>query len=337
MRINRLKRLAFWVVLITLSCVALAGDVTIRLDQAGSFIIQDPNATRRIFQLSETRDQSTGLVTLSESVSGGGFVGTSGRNGQANVWLTNPTGNPEHGFISTFDAQGVDKANVFVDDFGQGRINLVSANNDLVIDIQDTGSGAGFVETNGPNGQANVRLSSLSGNANHGFIAVKDALGNNQATIFVDSNGNGVVSADLKPFIEEHPDKPGSRIIYISLEGPEAGMYHRGRVDLTNGRGLIELPEHFTALAAMETVTVQLTPHSLQSRGLGVGDIGADTIEVGELYGGNGSYAVSFIVHAARARFVDHEPVVDNASTKSFSSNKTATAAARNSQPGLVE
>lgn len=45
-------------------------------------------------------------------------------------------------------------------------------------------------------------------------------------------------------------------LIYGSLEGPEYGVYVRGKT--TNN--VIELPEYWTALVEQETITVNLTP-----------------------------------------------------------------------------
>jgi hypothetical protein len=45
-------------------------------------------------------------------------------------------------------------------------------------------------------------------------------------------------------------------LVYGSLEGPEYGVYVRGKT--TNN--IIELPEYWTALIDSETITVNLTP-----------------------------------------------------------------------------
>ena len=128
--------------------------------------------------------------------------------------------------------------------------------------------------------------------------------------MFVNTSGQGVVFGDIKSFIVEHPTRPGYKIVYISLEGPEAGMYDRGIVQLIDGRATIELPEHFAALANEQTITVQLTPGSLDSKGLAVGSIREGWIEIGELAGGTGSYDVHYLVHAVRRGFEDHQVVI---------------------------
>ena len=57
-------------------------------------------------------------------------------------------------------------------------------------------------------------------------------------------------------------------------------------------------------------MTVDLTPHSRASKGLAVASIRKDSIAIGELFGGDGSYPVSWVVRATRADLNDHEPVI---------------------------
>jgi hypothetical protein len=70
----------------------------------------------------------------------------------------------------------------------------------------------------------------------------------------VDTGGN--LSATTKSFDIEHPTKEGMRLRYGVLEGPENGVYVRGR---TKG-SVIQLPDHWTGLVHEDTITVQLTP-----------------------------------------------------------------------------
>ena len=67
---------------------------------------------------------------------------------------------------------------------------------------------------------------------------------------------NGSVSATSKSFLIPHPTKDGMMLRYGSLEGPENGVYVRGR--LTN-ENVIRLPEYWTKLIDPNSITVQLT------------------------------------------------------------------------------
>ena len=59
-----------------------------------------------------------------------------------------------------------------------------------------------------------------------------------------------------KAFDIPHPTKKGHRLRHICLEGPEAGVYVRGRL---TGKNVIELPEYWRGLVDPETITVTLT------------------------------------------------------------------------------
>ena len=68
---------------------------------------------------------------------------------------------------------------------------------------------------------------------------------------------NGLLSATTKSFDIEHPTEEGKRLRYGSLEGPENGVYVRGRL---KGDNKIQLPDHWTGLVDEDTITVNLTP-----------------------------------------------------------------------------
>ena len=71
----------------------------------------------------------------------------------------------------------------------------------------------------------------------------------------VDANGN--LRATTKSFDIEHPTKPGMRLVYGVLEGPEHGVYHRGTVE-GKGKIVVELPEYWHLLAGIN-YSIQLT------------------------------------------------------------------------------
>jgi len=60
-----------------------------------------------------------------------------------------------------------------------------------------------------------------------------------------------------KPFDIKHPSKEGWRLRYACIEGPEVGVYHRGRV---KGQKIIKLPDYWKDLVDVESISVQLQP-----------------------------------------------------------------------------
>ena len=67
----------------------------------------------------------------------------------------------------------------------------------------------------------------------------------------------GSFSAASKSFLIPHPTKEGWNLRYGSLEGPENGVYIRGKL---KGKSVIELPEYWTKLVDPDSITVTLTP-----------------------------------------------------------------------------
>jgi len=97
-----------------------------------------------------------------------------------------------------------------------------------------------------------------------------DIVGNITAAGKVDVNGvlnlNGknveqeiqlAKTLPAKPFDIPHPSKEGHRLRHVCLEGPEIGVYFRGKLE---GSTQIECPEYWADLVDFETVTVSLTP-----------------------------------------------------------------------------
>ena len=63
--------------------------------------------------------------------------------------------------------------------------------------------------------------------------------------------------SSYKNFEIEHPTKENMMLVHSSLEGPEAGVYYRGRAQSDT----IALPDYWTGLVRDGTITVQLTPN----------------------------------------------------------------------------
>lgn len=73
----------------------------------------------------------------------------------------------------------------------------------------------------------------------------------------VASNINLAKTLPAKPFDIEHPSKKGYRLRHVSLEGPEIGVYFRGKLQNDT---IIRVPDFWENLVDPETITVTLTP-----------------------------------------------------------------------------
>jgi len=67
----------------------------------------------------------------------------------------------------------------------------------------------------------------------------------------------GDTGATGKNFIIEHPSESNKLLIHSCLEGPETGVYYRGRGEITNGSSVtIQLPDYVACLAYSWTIHV---------------------------------------------------------------------------------
>jgi hypothetical protein len=105
-----------------------------------------------------------------------------------------------------------------------------------------------------------------------------------------------------KGFDIKHPNKSNHRLRHICLEGPEAGVYYRGRLKDSN---IIELPDYWVGLIDPETVTVSLTQIGYSQ------DLIIEKIEWGRRIvvksGTGANIDCYYVIHAAR---IDGEPLV---------------------------
>jgi len=91
----------------------------------------------------------------------------------------------------------------------------------------------------------------------------------------------GIISAislPAKPFDIPHPSKEGYRLRHVSLEGPEIGVYFRGKLD---GEHIIKLPDYWKDLIHESTITVQLTAYKQPDSTLYIKDINSEKIIIG--------------------------------------------------------
>lgn len=106
----------------------------------------------------------------------------------------------------------------------------------------------------------------------------------------------GTLYAASKSFLIPHPTKPGLQLRYGSLEGPENGVYVRGKLKGTNK---IQLPEYWTKLVDPDSITVTLTPVGKHQR-LYVESIDSNTVTVANDGLFAGEINCFFVVYAER-------------------------------------
>jgi hypothetical protein len=109
-----------------------------------------------------------------------------------------------------------------------------------------------------------------------------------------DVNIAGTLYATSKSFEIEHPLDSNKRLVYGSLEGPEYGVYHRGKL---NNEFVINLPDYWVALIDVDTISVNITPIGSYQR-LFVEKIQNNKVYIGS--DNSGSPRCYYVVYAER-------------------------------------
>ena len=135
----------------------------------------------------------------------------------------------------------------------------------LMVGREDTKGTPNAIETRG-----NVDIIGDGGTTNALYVSggsganTVHVIGDMYVSGAIDSGNKGrlasrFASADSKPkpFDIKHPSKEGWRLRYACIEGPEVGVYHRGRV---KGQKIIKLPDYWKDLVDVESISVQLQP-----------------------------------------------------------------------------
>ena len=110
------------------------------------------------------------------------------------------------------------------------------------------------------------------------------------STVLASMSTTGAFSAVTKSFDIPHPTKENMRLRYGSLEGPENGVYVRGR----SKEDYICLPDYWVGLVDEDTITVNITPIGKKQ------DIYVDSIEDNKVYLGGKIKEYFFTVYGER-------------------------------------
>ena len=108
-------------------------------------------------------------------------------------------------------------------------------------------------------GGVNLALNPNTGTVSIGGIIV--ATGTGTSTFAGPVTITGKLTATSKSFLIDHPTKENKKLQYASLEGPENGVYVRGKFQ--GGKyqdNIIDLPDYWVGLVDEDTITINLTP-----------------------------------------------------------------------------
>ena len=151
------------------------------------------------------------------------------------------TFSPCCGASGVFGADGAGALVVAADGLGSG----VRGHSSTGIGVRGFSGGAFY-------GVEGRKVNGAGAPGSAGRLGVSDTVG-------IDAVG-AITATGTKSFVEPHPTDPTKEIAYVSLEGPEAGTYFRGRGRVQRGAARIAVPEDFRLVTDAEGLTVQVTP-----------------------------------------------------------------------------
>ena len=153
-----------------------------------------------------------------------------------------------------------------------------------------------------------VGTGEISGDNDNGFVVDNSGnlnFGNNSGgcSIFVQNNSS---KYDFKAFTIDHPEDDDKFLVHGCLEGPEGGVYYRGK---DTAPVTVKLPSYVTKIA--KNFTVQVTPIG-QPRLLGVDELTEEgTFDV------HGEGRFHWLVMGERVK-IDTEPIKKNTKINRF-------------------
>jgi len=162
------------------------------------------------------------------------------------------------------------------------------------VGLTETGSGIELRDGNFEVTAGNVEVAVGNVQAVNGTFssAVSAATGNFSSQVTSALGTFTSVSAPFKLFNIEHPSKENKRLIHACLEGPELGVYFRGKTN----KNEIEFPDYWRDLVDENSITVHLTRCSLNQPSLMCSGVMDNKALV---HGANG-YDYFFIVYGER-------------------------------------
>lgn len=259
----------------------------------------DPNHGSNFLEVGTTKLLSIPYAVASangkqfDPISQAELLTLSGANGSPNLRLRSKKEDPNKGELLLFDEDGDSLA--WLTGFSP-----------------TSGMNAGGLILFGDNGLANLNFSYFpSQGPNRGAMTIRDDVGAAQVQFFVDNNNDGVIQADIKQFIMDHPEQPDKTINYACIEGPEAAAYERGTARLIAGQATVRFSSHFEFVINPFTMTVMTSPWSADSKGLAIVDRSATGFVVKELNGGTGNYSFDWEAKAVRKGWEDYQVIQD--------------------------
>jgi hypothetical protein len=204
--------------------------------------------------------------------------------GQMQLWTNDSSGTWNNALVLTSASVRVNGTLYFNDvntRVGEGAGNAVRLTTNFgYIDLGPTNSSYCHIMTDRANFYFNKMLIVDSGivQSYDDDLVLRRGSGGPSITVGTSSIAfSHKITSTSKSFLIDHPTKKGKKLQHGSLEGPENGVYVRGKCE----SNVIELPDYWTGLVDEDTITVQITPVG------GWQQIYVEKIEDNKVYVGN--------------------------------------------------
>jgi len=242
-----------------------------------------------------------------ESPSNYGFLRINGPDNNLNFRVTGLSDNLNNGWMGIYDGSGELALSLYSQlSDGSGQLRLYDSGTQRVrVQLED--SGYGVISTFGNNHSSNFIVGVRNNNPSFGWAGVFNSAAVSKAGMTINDAGQGLIFGDIKSFKCDYPLDEEHDLWYISLEGPEAGMYQRGTSKLTDGRCEVVLPDTYTSIANMSTSTIIVTPLNSKTYGLAVVEKTENGFIVEELMDGNANFDFDWEIKSVRIGYENYE------------------------------
>ncbi|MCA9439724.1 MAG: hypothetical protein KC964_02885, partial [Candidatus Omnitrophica bacterium] len=286
---------------------------------AGELVLDGPNGNRNVvLGPNVTPDYGRALFFDSDGeekvllgASNSGFMILYGPNGNPNVQIEDSESDQNNGKVALADSQGSERAKLEINSDGLGELLLDGPNGNPNVRIwrdqrDDTSDfhNSGGISLYGDQG-ISVAEFYVSGSNHSGSLGLFNTGGVTQ-TIYLNGHNGGVVANSFLE-LKQHPLKTNTPLVYSAVSSRQPTLIHSGVARLEGGRARVDLPEDFVALAEPGSLVVNLSPASLNSKGVAFEIPEHGSLQIGELNGGAGSYDVHYTVTALEVGQADYK------------------------------
>ncbi len=233
-------------------------------------------------------DDSAGRFEISDDIAifGAIRIGSSGSNSYNHIGSN--SGAPSSGFMSS-------TADVFIED-------------DLEVDSDVFFNGRLYMDDDGPDGAQSIYFYDNSSKSDES-LQWDDAFDLFEFSDDLNLIGS-LTATGTKSFVQNHPEDAGKSVVYVALEGDEAGTYTRGSARLAGGEARVTLGATYRLVTNPD---LGLTAH-LTARGecpdLYVESVTTSELVVRQMGGGSDDCVFDYAVMGLRLGWEEH-PVVD--------------------------